>query len=301
MDLNPVSRDWFGLAGFRPGPEEPDANTRLYLLEEVGSTNEFLLGRGLPAVGRLCEWDGWGWRAGTPGTLRPVIEAPVETCVVARRQTKGHGRQGRRWLDCGGLQMSFAMTPGKAALHQGFSVWVGLMVTLVMRECFGLEAQLKWPNDILVRGRKLGGLLLQRSGAGQQSLVVLGLGLNLSTVAGDLPGELQGRATSCFMETGVAPGLGEVVGAVLNRVSGGLGRFSTDGWSADRAALDRVDCLRGREVRLDVAGKVHRGRARGIDESGALLVEDLQGVLSAHHAGEAHVVAEAGLPGEVGG
>ena len=59
----PVHRDWFGLADFRPGARFVRDGAALYLLDEVGSTNDFLLGRGRPAPGRLCTWDGWGWNA----------------------------------------------------------------------------------------------------------------------------------------------------------------------------------------------------------------------------------------------
>ena len=134
-------RDWFGLDRFRPGPRFVRDGARCFLLEEVGSTSDFLLGRGEPATGRICEWDGWGWRAQPLRNLRAVGEARLGTVVVAHRQTAGRGRQGRGWTDCGGLHMSCVVPNHRADFELGFSVWLGLMVVLALRDDCGLDAR----------------------------------------------------------------------------------------------------------------------------------------------------------------
>ncbi len=159
-----VHRDWFGLAGFRPGPKFLRDGGTLYLLEAVGSTNDFLLGRGGNGTGRLCTWDGWGWNAQSPRELTPVTSPLPGSVIVAHHQSTGHGRQGRTWRDCGGLHLSVVVPPHRAVMERGFSVWLGLITVLTLREDFQLDARLKWPNDIMVRGRKIGGILVQRSG-----------------------------------------------------------------------------------------------------------------------------------------
>ena len=175
-----VGRDWFGLDHFVPGARFVRDGGRLYLLDSVGSTNDFLVGRGDPATGRLCEWDGWGWKAGPCLTLEPVREPRPGTVVVAAEQTAGHGRQGRAWLDCGGLNLSVVVPTHRASVNRGFPVWLGLMVVRCLREDFAAPVQLKWPNDVLYEGRKIGGLLLERTGLPDHTLVVAGLGLNLT-------------------------------------------------------------------------------------------------------------------------
>ncbi len=286
-----VHRDWFGLAGFRPGPRFLREGGRLYLLESVGSTNDFLRGRGKPAEGRFCSWDGWGWRAEELRSLPPVAAPQPGTVVVAHRQTAGRGRQGRSWRDCGGLHLSVVVPPHRAALERGFSVWLGLITVLVLREEFQLDARLKWPNDIMVRGRKIGGILLQRSGPVHDRLVVAGLGLNLDTVPDGFPAALQGAATSYAIETGQEILAGEIGGRLIARVEAELDCFEAEGWGPYRPALSLLDSLLGHDVRLAVGEQLHTGRAVGIDDGGRLILEAADGGIAIFHAGDVHLLA----------
>ena len=269
----PVDRDWFGLDAFLPGPRFTRDGGQLYLLDEVGSTNDFLRGRGAEAPGRLCRWDGWGWVAQTRSRLAPVAELRPGTVVVARRQSAGRGRQGRQWVDCGGLHLSVSVPRHRAAFNRGFSVWLGLMTTLVLREGERIDARLKWPNDIVVDRRKLGGILIERAGTAAGAQVVAGLGLNLSAGRRDLPPGLRESATSLAAEGGRVPRLGDLCARLLNRVEAELDRFCDEGWGSFRPALELLDCLLGQQVRVVTRQGEWRGRAVGIDDQGALLLE----------------------------
>ena len=286
-----VSRDWFGLDVFQVGPRFLRDNGTLYLLDEVGSTSEFLRGGGDPAHGRLCRWDGWGWKARKRVRLEPVTEPTPGMVVVARRQTSGKGRQGRSWDDCGGLHLSVVVPPHRASLAQGFSVWLGLLSVLVLREDFLVDARLKWPNDIMVGRRKLGGILLETTGSGSEKMVVAGLGMNLSTAPTDFPSHLQGTATSILIETGRQLRPGEVGGRIIARVEQELDPFQEQGWEPYSPALSYLDCLLGQEVHLDSGGRKFRGRAAGIDDHGALLLEDAEGRIECFSAGDVHITA----------
>lgn len=269
----PVDRDWFGLDAFLPGPRFTRDGGQLYLLDEVGSTNDFLRGRGGEATGRLCRWDGWGWVAQTRTRHAPVRQLMPGTVVVARRQTAGRGRQGRQWVDCGGLHLSVSVPRHRAAFNRGFSVWLGLVAALVLREGERVDARLKWPNDIVVDRRKLGGILLERAGTGEDAQVVAGLGLNLGGARHELPWSLRGSATSLAAEGGRVPRLGELCARLLGRVEAELDRFCDEGWAAYRPSLELLDCLLGQRVRLVTRQGEFSGRAVGIDDQGALLVE----------------------------
>ncbi|MFN2371343.1 MAG: biotin--[acetyl-CoA-carboxylase] ligase [Candidatus Krumholzibacteriia bacterium] len=295
---HPVHRDWFGLDGFLPGPRFTRDGAVLYLLETVGSTNEFLRGRGEPAAGRLCTWDGWGWRAQAPSELAPVAVPRPGTVVVARHQTRGRGRQGRRWLDTDGLNLSVVVPGHRAAFDQGFSVWLGLLTVLTLREDFSIDARLKWPNDITVETRKLGGILLETAGHGDEAVVVAGLGLNIGARAEQLPAELHGSATSVRMVTGHAPRPGDIAGRVLARIEASLDAFGREGWAPFRPALACLDCLLGRRVRVLVGATTHAGRAVGLDDRGRLLLETGAGTTVAVPAGDVHIQADAGPPPE---
>ena len=229
---HPVHRDWFGLDGFLPGPRFTRDGALLYLLETVGSTNDFLRGRGGAAPGRLCAWDGWGWRAQQLEELPPVKVPRPGTVVVARRQTRGRGRQGRSWVDCDGLHLSVVVPGHRASFDRGFSVWLGLQTVLSLREDFSIDARLKWPNDITVGSRKLGGILLETAGRGDQAVIVAGLGLNIGARLDQMPTALHGSATSVRMVTGHAPRPGDVAGRVLARVEAGLDALRTRGLGA---------------------------------------------------------------------
>jgi BirA family biotin operon repressor/biotin-[acetyl-CoA-carboxylase] ligase len=286
-----VARDWFGLDVFQVGPRFLRDGGTLYLLDEVGSTSEFLRGSGDAARGRLCIWDGWGWKAQKQARLDPVTNPVPGTVVVARKQTAGKGRQGRNWLDCGGLHLSVVVPPHRAFLNQGFSVWLGLLSVLVLREDFRVDARLKWPNDIMVGRFKLGGILLENTRLGSQPMVVAGLGLNLSTTRSDFPPSLQGTATSALIETGRLLRPGEVGGRIITRVEKELDSFQNLGWAPYRPALSHLDCLLGQEIHLVSGGRDFRGRAAGIDDHGALQLEDAEGRSTAFNAGDVHLTA----------
>jgi|GEM_PF-1052274 len=284
-----VARDWFGLDAFLVGPRFLRDSGHLYLLDEVGSTSEFLRGRGPDAPGRLCQWDGWGWKAQLQARLAPVQDPRPGTVVVAHRQTAGKGRQGRSWDDCGGLHLSVVVPPHRASFAKGFSVWVGLLTVLVLREDFLVDARLKWPNDIMVGGRKLGGILLESVRGPAEKMVVAGLGLNLSTPRGGFPPRLMETATSILIETGRLLRPGEVGGRIITRVEAELDTFEAKGWAPYRAALSFLDCLLGQEIELVSGGRRHRGRALGIDDHGNLMLEDAAGTITSLNAGDVHL------------
>lgn len=286
-----VARDWFGLDAFQVGPRFLRDSGGLFLLDEVGSTSEFLRGGGDPAKGRLCTWDGWGWKARKHATLGPVTDPTPGTVVVARRQTAGRGRQGKSWLDCGGLNLSVVVPPHRASFDLGFSVWLGLQAVLVLREDFMVDARLKWPNDIMVGPRKLGGILLENTHAGSQPMVVAGLGMNLSTTRSAFPAMLQGSATSTLIETGLQLRPGEIGGRIISRVERELDTFQKEGWSPYRPALSYLDCLLGQEIQLVSGGLEYRGRAVGIDDHGALQLEDIHGGIVSFSAGDVHLTS----------
>ncbi len=285
MDV-PTTRDWFGLAEFDPGPRFTRGGARCYLLEEVGSTSDFLLGRGDLAVGRYCQWNGWGWDAQSLTRLSPITVPAIGTLVVARNQVGGRGRHGRQWTDCGGLAMSCVVPAHWAISELGFSVWAGLMVVLVLREQFNVDARLKWPNDIIARGRKLGGLLIDSLGTGVSASIVAGLGLNLDSGPAEFPSGLQGRATSLKIETGLSIRPATLTAAVLRRVDSQVDSFGAEGWAPFQNELACCDCLLGREVTLEAGGRRVTGRAVGIDDRGALVIDDGLSGKIAFRAGE---------------
>jgi len=278
-------RDWFGLPGFDPGPRRRGGF--LYLLDEVGSTSDFLLGRGEPASGRLCRWDGWGWQAGD----RQPIPAPEHvrpgSLAVARNQAGGRGRQGRDWFTAGGLAMSWTITPIPRRQASRLAVWTGLMTVAAVADLTGLPVRLKWPNDLFLDGRKLGGMILDLVQRGPDRILVAGLGLNVGPWPSDTPAEVRAVATTLERSPETTPA--NLAQHVLQRCDDEMMRFLDEGWGTYRPLYDAFDHLRDREVVLTAPGGTLKGRACGIDDGGALLLETDDGAVQAVLAGDVHV------------
>ena len=194
--------------------------------------------------------------------------APHGTLVTASMQTAGRGRQGRRWsAPTGALLMSVVLRQPGALLPLAAAV-------AVARAC-GDAARVKWPNDVLLDGRKVAGILAE--GRPQEGWVVLGIGINVAVRPGDLPEDVRATATGLGLDPGDVP-------AVLARVLTELEAVLTlpreallDAWSAR-------DALRSQPVRW--AGGT--GIAEGVDTDGRLRVQTDAGPV-ALDAGEVHL------------
>ena len=211
-------------------------------------------------------------------------------CVcLAESQRSGRGRQGRRWHSPPGrnvyLSLLWRYATGPEALA-GLSLAVGVAVVRVLRS-LGLQAiGLKWPNDLLCRERKLGGVLLESSGeSGGSCFVVVGIGLNVAMPASgaasidqpwcDLAGEL-GDAT---------PSRNRLAGLLLDSLLPLLAGYPERGLAPWIEDWNAHDVLAGRNVRLLFGQKTVLGRHRGVDHDGALLVEH-DGRVHRYHGGE---------------
>jgi BirA family transcriptional regulator, biotin operon repressor / biotin---[acetyl-CoA-carboxylase] ligase len=201
--------------------------------------------------------------------------APHGTLVTAGEQRAGRGRQGRTW----------SAPPGRALLSslvlrdppRLLPLLAGVAVAQVAEHA-GVSAQVKWPNDVLVDGRKVAGILVE--GRPQERWAVLGIGLNVAVELELLPAEL--RATAATM------GLpAEQIEPTLARLLGALERRLSEPEQATLAAWRARDALRGREVEW-AAG---RGRAEGVDGAGRLIVALPDGGRTTLEAGEVHLGA----------
>jgi BirA family biotin operon repressor/biotin-[acetyl-CoA-carboxylase] ligase len=201
--------------------------------------------------------------------------APHGMLVTASEQTAGRGRQGRSWSAPPGraLLASLVLRDLPPLLPLSAAVAVAEVV-----EGAGLEAAIKWPNDVLVDGRKVAGILVE--GRLQEGWAVLGIGLNVAVGVADLPAELRERAGTLGLEP-------EAVEDVLAALLRALERWLSAPTVEMLAALRARDALAGREITW-AAGS---GRAAGIDEEGRLLVDDAAGERLALGAGEVHLGA----------
>ncbi len=204
-----------------------------------------------------------------------VAGAPHGTLVTAGEQTAGRGRQGRIW----------SAPPGRALLCSLIlrrspplvSLAAGLAVAEVA-DAAGTRAAVKWPNDVLVAGRKVAGILVE--GRPQAGWSVLGVGVNVALRSGDFPPELRDRAGTLGQDVdAIEPALGALLA--------GLERWLDASAAEVRAAFATRDALYGHQISWAEGG----GRATGIDDAGRLLVVDDSGAVAALTAGEVHLVS----------
>jgi BirA family transcriptional regulator, biotin operon repressor / biotin---[acetyl-CoA-carboxylase] ligase len=208
------------------------------------------------------------------------------TCEVllAEYQTAGRGRRGRTWLAppggaiCLSLSWSFRDVPQDLAAL-GLAMGVCALRALRVHGFDGVT--LKWPNDLLIGERKLGGVLidLRAESAGPAS-VVIGIGLNLALGAA-LLGQIASSgtaATDLASTERPLPARNALAGALLSACVGGLRAFERDGLKPFVEDWRAADALRGRAVSVSAADGLARGIARGIDLRGALMLETPAGL-----------------------
>lgn len=188
------------------------------------------------------------------------------TTIIADRQSVGRGTRGRAWSsELGGLWMSVVARPGRTDALEALSLRVGLAVAVALELSTPALPRLgiKWPNDIVVDGRKLAGILCEaRWGGGQCLWVVIGIGVN---ICNPVPPELEGVAVAISAwDLGADPvALAAPIGAAIGLAARGAGPLS----DAELRDFALRDALSGARVSEPVAGS-----AEGISASGALRV-----------------------------
>lgn len=196
--------------------------------------------------------------------------SPHGTLVTAEEQTAGRGRHGRRWVAPSGRALVLSL------VLREWGRLLPLAAGVAVAEEAGERARVKWPNDVLVDGRKVAGILVE--GRPAEGWMVLGIGVNLAVTSQDLPPELQE----------LAGGLGrrpEEVEPALSSLLGRLERWLQAPGESVLEALRARDALAGRPVRWDGG----EGRGAGVDEAGRLLVDTAEGRRTLE-AGEVHLV-----------
>ncbi len=206
--------------------------------------------------------------------------APEWTTVVAEEQTAGRGREGRAWASPpGNLFLSVLLRP--AFEPQSVGVLPLLVGVAVAEACtsLGALARLKWPNDVVVGERKLGGILVEAaSSGGRVEFVVAGIGVNLCATGATLPEELRDVATSLEAESGRRYEVDDAAEVVLGRIRVWYDRLASEGQAIVLSAWRALAVpWWGRRVEVISGGNRVEGQAVGIDDAGALLLLDATG------------------------
>ena len=209
---------------------------------------------------------------------------------LAERQTEGQGRRGRRWVSplAANLYLSLSrrFDRGFAALS-GLSLAVGVAVAEALRSLGASQVGVKWPNDVVADGRKLGGILIQLRGEAQGPCeAVIGVGLNVrmpANAAADIDQAWCDLSQLLPDEKIVRSAL---AANVLDRLLPALAQFESEGLAPFLPRWRELDALAGHAVRVLDGARTHEGAALGVDASGALRVH-IDGSERRFHSGEA--------------
>lgn len=208
------------------------------------------------------------------------------TAVIADEQTSGRGRLGRRWTSPpgSGLYLSAVLRPPipvESAWQLSFVASVA--VAEALRGSTGAAAQTKWPNDVLVNGRKVAGILIETCVA-SGGAVIVGIGVNVN--AAEFPAKIAGTATSIALEMGEPASRPEIERAVLDAFASRYETWKAEGFPPILDAWRALDCTVGRDVEVRAPDMVVRGAAVEVNDSGGLVVRSGDGALIEVTAGD---------------
>jgi len=240
------------LTKVRTGLNTHRVGATIHYFSEIGSTNTYARAR----------------------AARGAAEGEV---IVAETQTAGRGRLGRRWESppCANLYFSVILRP---ALAPAEAAQLTLMAAVALADAVAgfvpCAPAIKWPNDILIEGKKLAGILSEAACTAERlEYVVLGVGININYPRHLMPEELRGRATSLLEEAGCPIERESLFRRLIQHLDRCYGDLEQSGFEPMARRWQSRFALRGRRVRVDSSDPVLIGRALGVDRDGALLIE----------------------------
>jgi BirA family transcriptional regulator, biotin operon repressor / biotin---[acetyl-CoA-carboxylase] ligase len=234
----------------------------------------------------------------TDSTNRVALELghagePEGAIVLAEEQTAGRGRAGRSWNSerAAGIYATLLLRPRLAPVQAPLlTMMAGLSAHSAVQAVTGLTVDLKWPNDLLIRGKKAGGILTEMyAEPGQVRFVIVGIGLNVNQEK--FAGELASIATSLRIETGKPQSRMEVLVRLLREFEGDYHRFLREGVASVVARFEAVSSYaKGKRVRVTNGAESYAGTTAGLGPEGLLQVKRDDGEMVTVIAGD---VAEA--------
>ena len=215
---------------------------------------------------------------------------PAGTIVIAEEQTQGRGRSGRSWVSPPyvNLYLSIVLRPELPPAH---APQITLMAAVALADTvasfMSLPALIKWPNDILVKGKKLAGILTEASSTSERiDFVILGIGVNLNFPEELMPEAIRQRATSLLIATQHNIRREVFLRRLIQDLDRCYGILEESGFGAIMPRWEARFGLRDRRVRVDMIDGAIFGKARGIDRDGALIVETDNGKFQRVIAGD---------------
>ncbi len=203
--------------------------------------------------------------------------------VFAESQTKGRGRLGRKWISPRGKGLWFSVLlrpklPPQAVTQLTIAAATALVAAIGSQT--GLTAEIRWPNDILIRGRKVAGILTEmKAELDTVNYAILGIGLDVNVTTGEFPSDLRRLATSLRIEAGEVTDRAELATAVLGELDRDYTRLAAGQFESIADEWEELCTTIGREVTIQIGARRLTGRAESLDADGALLLRTQHGHL----------------------
>jgi BirA family biotin operon repressor/biotin-[acetyl-CoA-carboxylase] ligase len=208
------------------------------------------------------------------------------TVVVAEKQTKGKGRIGREWIspESGGIYMSIVLRPDMETDEiPSITLVAALAIIRAIKKVCGIDAGMKWPNDILIGDKKVSGILTEiKAQPDRVDFLVLGVGVNVNTSPGDIPPE----ATSLKEASGNAVDRSELVRKILEDFERSYSRLRKEGFKGLRDECKAMSLVIGNYVKVKEHTRAIEGLAADIDEKGALIIRTDTGLMQRVFSGD---------------
>lgn len=207
--------------------------------------------------------------------------------VVAEQQTQGRGRLNRKWVSKpGNLYVSLILRPpilSRQAQHLTFVAALAAMKTL--EKYLSRALQLKWPNDVLVDGKKISGILTELEAQTEKvDFVIVGIGININQEK--FPKSLLSKATSLYLIQGKVTPVDQVLDDLLISFEEWYQSYLEKGFPLIRETWEELSLIKGRAVEVKEGRKKKRGVALGLDNDGALIIKTPQGETQHIYSGD---------------
>lgn len=220
--------------------------------------------------------------------------APEGTLVVADSQAGGKGRLGRTWISPGDCNLYFSVILRPRILPQGIpqiTLMASVSLCESLRRDTSAPVRIKWPNDLWVGTKKVGGILTEMSGdMDRVSHVILGIGINVNMSAGALPAELREKATSLCLETGKTHDRVALLRGILTALENDYGIFCEQGFRPFQLRWKEASMTLGRSVRVRMPHKEISGLAVDLGPEGYLRVRSGNGMVEEVVCGDVTMV-----------
>lgn len=227
-------------------------------------------------------------RVGREYALQKAEEGLV---ILAESQAQGRGRRGRIWESPPGvnLYISILLRPSvPPAVAPQITLVAGVAGANALARTTGLEARIKWPNDLFIHGKKVAGILAEMEAENSAiHFIILGVGVNVNGTGEEIPSSLQGLATSLRIEGGRPFPRGLVAAGLLEELEKEYDFFLQEGFSPkQREEWNRLSCVNGKWGTVNIMDQEIPGQALGLDADGALLWIDVEGKMQRLIAGD---------------